>query len=1254
MSFSSSFDTFAVLAVACWMPLTGAGGAERPAVPANGTGKLFTELTPEKTGLAFVQKIETGDPQAYLYNSGYACGGVAVGDVNADGRPDVFCVSGPGDNALFLTEGGMKFAKAGAGAASLADSWVWGCGTAMADVDGDSDLDIFVCNYDAPNRLWLNDGKGNFTDVSATTGLDFAGPSHTPYFYDLDNDGDLDLFLMTNRLFYPTGRPAEAASERGPDGKQRVKAKFAPYFRVVQPPSSGTEEGSAPGRKAEPFLLEYGHPDRLFRNDGPDKSGVLRFKDVTRGSGIENRPGHGLSALVWDVNKDGLPDIYVANDYTDADCLWINTGADAAGFHYRNAVADYLPLTAFSSMGSDIGDLNGDGRLDFMVPDMAGTTHFRAKTTMGEMTGYRRWVLENDWPRQAMRNMLFLDSGAGRFEEVAFQAGLARSDWTWAVKFGDFDLDGRTDTFMTTGAARNFGDSDIVVNPAKMVGHTEWKFYINTPEGRQENLAFRNEGALHFGNVSAAWGLDKNSMSYGAATADLDGDGDLDIIATNLTDNVSLFQNSAAGGGGHWLKVRLDGLKNRYGIGALITVKLEDGGQLVRLMAPQTGFISSSEPVAHFGLGADARVAGIAVQWPGGEGVQSLGPQKADQLLTIREALVPKAPAQAPAEKLFTEMDAAKTGLAFVHTEKPYDDYKREFLLPGKLSQFGPGLAVADVNGDGLDDLYCGGAAGQAGRLFVQQSDHTFRPLENPPWAGHGDTEDMGALFFDADRDGDLDLYVASGSNEWDPGDAHYADRLYTNSTPAGGAVAFAEAPANSLPDLRLSGSCVCGADFDRDGDVDLFVGSRSVPGQYPLTPDSVLLRNDSAAGGAVKFTEVADELAPGLKKAGLVTGGLWSDVDGDGWADLLVTCEWGPVRLFLNNQGKLAEATEAAGLAARTGWWNGVTAFDADGDGDMDYAALNVGFNTKYGHPSAEKAAVLYREDMDGNGVFDLVEAKCSAEGELPVRGRSCSSTAMPFIRDKFKTYRAFASSTLAGIYSDDKLGKATRVAATEFATGLLVNESKPGVPKFTWQPFPAEAQYSPCFGAVAADFMGDGHPGLALAQNLYSREPETGVWRGALGGILLPDGKGGFTAGDPSRTGFILPGDGKALVTGDFDGDGWPDLAASQNDGPLAVFHRRSGGTAPLVIRLAGAAGNPSGFGARVRLLEGSTALRTQEIHGGSGYLSQSSASVTFFVPPHSGKSLTIAVRWPSGRETSRPVPATLHGTLVLQESP
>lgn len=1204
---------------------------------------LFEEVPAAKTGVTFVHRLDEDHLLAYLYDSGYACGGVALGDLNGDRRPDIFLVSGPDDNALFINQGGFTFKKA-AESEALADSGRWGVSPAMADVDGDGDLDIFVCNYESPNRLWLNDGHGQFTECAGTARLAFAGPSQSAYFADFDSDGDLDLFLLTNRLYPPFGRPRAMPVTLGPDKRERVAQKYERYFHVVTPPAGASAiEPTRDGferRPIFPFVLEYGHPDRLYRNDGPGADGLPRFTDVTRESGLAEVPGHGLSALVWDVNRDGRPDIYVANDYTDDDRLWLNLG----GFKFRDATAEFLPFTSWSSMGSDLADVNGDGRLDFMVADMAGTTPFKDKTTFGEISGWRRWVLENGWPRQTMRNVLFLDSGAGRFTESAFFSGVARSDWTWSVKFADFDLDGRPDLYLTNGMSRAFNDADVHMLPSLLVGKTQWENYRQQPEMRLQHLAFRNEGGLRFHDVSAAWGLDRVGMAFGAATGDLDGDGDLDLVVCNLKENVSLYRNRAAADGAHWLRVRLAGDKNRLGIGAVVTARLDDGTPLVQSMNPQTGFVSSSEPVLHFGLGASKSIASLEVRWPGGA-LQRLGPQAADREIVVREAAERSLTEEKQPAPQFREV-GAKVGLRFKHQEQPFDDFAREPLLPARLSQLGPGVSVADVNGDGLDDVFVGGAAGQSATLLVHQPDHTFAPLDEQPWAAHKDLECMGALFFDADRDGDLDLYVVSGSNEWEAGDARYTDHLYLNETKSGERIAFREAPGDALPDIRQAGSCVVGADFDRDGDVDLFVGARSIPGQYPLTPDSTLLRNDSTRAGEVKFSDATDALAPGLRHAGLVTAALWSDVDGDGWLDLLVACEWGPIHLFLNHQGRLAEATEAAGLAARTGWWNSITGADFDGDGDIDYIVLNAGMNTKYSPP-----VHLYRGDMDGNGVADLIEAEASPEGERPVRGRASSMLAMPFIKAAFPTYKAFAEATLPDIFGAG-FGKATKVSAIEFASGVLSNVSKPGQPRFTWQTLPAAAQLSPGFGAVAADFASAGRPSLAVLQNLFTREPETGLWRGALGCLLRPSSAETFIAEDQVESGFLVPGDGKGLAVADLDADGWPDLLAAQNNDVLLAFaNAHPSGTAPLAVRLAGLPGNPSAIGARVSLLSGEKIIASAEIHGGSGYLSQSAPTI-YFTRPSGSAALSARVRWPGGKTTVQRIGGS--ETSIVIQSP
>ena len=1202
---------------------------------------LFDEVPPDESGVRFVHRLLPDHSLAYLYHSGYTCGGVCLGDVNDDGLCDIFLVSGPDENRLFLNQGGFAFEESLA-SITLSGGESWGVGASMADVDGDGDLDILVCNYESTNCLYRNEGVDahgqlRFTECAIDAGLSYAGPSQFPYFADFDGDSDLDLFLLTNRIYAPFGRPREVASELGPDGQPQVKEKYARYFRVVRPDI----EAPAVGDKTPPppFLLEYGHADRLYRNDGVGRDGVTRFQDVTRDSGLDQIPGHGLSALIWDVNRDGRSDIYVANDYTDPDRLWLNRGTNEDGvMQFEDATDEFLPYTTWSSMGSDVADVDGDGRLDFMVADMAATTHFKAKSTMGEMSGWRRWVMENGWPRQTMRNLLFVDAGVDRFLETGFLAGVARSDWTWAVRFADFDLDGRNDLFLTNGSARVFTDSDIIVKPTMLIGRTEWEIFRDQPEMPERNLAFHNSGRWQFQDVSRQWNLDKQGMSYGAATGDLDGDGDLDLVVCNLNDNVSIYRNRATDSGAHWLKVRLEGAQaNRFGFGAIVTVKLADGSSLVRLMNPQTGFLSASEPILHFGLGSSESVTDLIVQWPEGT-VQHLGPQRVDQLIAARQSAVAEpVPEHHPSSTHLVEV-AETIGIQFQHEEKPFDDYQREFLLPGKLSQFGPGVAVADVNADGLDDVFVGGAAGQAGTLFVQSPDHTFQPVKDAPWVAHADSEDMGLLFLDADRDSDLDLYVVHGSNEWNANDELYADRLYLNRTTAGDAVDFVESESGSIPDLRSSGSCVVGADYDQDGDVDLFVGARSIPGKYPLEPQSTLLRNDGLRAGEVLFTDVTDATAPFLREAGLVTGAIWSDVDGDRWLDLLVSSEWGPVRLYLNRQGRFDDCTKTAGLGDRYGWWNSIAAADFDGDGDMDYVTLNVGLNTKYGRPSGKKPAILYRGDMDENGVFDLVEAKASNGGELPVRGRSCSCNAMPQLRERFPTYKGFASASLDAIYTNVRLDSATKTTATEFESGIWINESTPGNPSFSWQALPIEVQIAPGYGAVAADFFGDSAPSLVCLQNLLTREPETGPWSGGLGCVLRPSAADGtLTPVGHDASGFVVPGDGKALAVADLNHDGRPDLVASQNNDALLTFvNRTDSGTRPICVRLIGPPGNPQGIGARLTLVENGKAIATVEIQAGSGYLSQSAAAA-FFVAPESDMDREIHVRWPEGTESN-----------------
>jgi hypothetical protein len=1226
-----------------------------------GASGLFEEVLPPESGVNFTHRLALDHPHSYLYESGYACGGVSIGDVDADGLPDVLLVSGPGENVLYLNQGKFVFRKSPS-AAVLEDGQNWGVSSTFADLDGDGDLDLLLVNYGAQNKVFLNDGKGQFRDVTAASGMSYAGPSQAIYPADFDNDGDLDLFLLTNRFYSRSGRPRGVASELGSDGQPHIKKEYAPFLRIVRPES---EVPARPGVTTEtpppPFMLEYGHPDRLYRNDGVGADGVPRFTDVTSGSALMKVAGHGLSALIWDVNGDGLPDIYVANDYTDPDSLWINQGINSKGeFQFRDAIAEHLPYTSWSSMGSDLADINGDGRLDFLVADMAGSTHEKAQRTSVEINGWRRWVAQNAWPRQTMRNTLFLGSGVDRFQEAAFEAGVARTDWTWAVKFGDFDLDGLPDVFLTTGAARLFTDSDIIVTPAMLVGTTLWEAFKNTSEGREQNFAFRNQDGLHFSDVSKSWNLDKLSMSFAAATADLDADGDLDLVVCHLDEPVSLYRNRAAESEAHWLKVRLHGEKNRFGVGALVTARLSDGRALLRLMNPYTGFLSGNEPMLHFGLGRESTLRSLEVRWPSGK-IQVLNSVGANRSVDLQEAdaVLPAtnspslAALKAPPSMLES---ASRLGLEFTHREQAFDDYHREPLLPAKLSQAGPGLAVADVNGDLLDDVFVGGASGQAGVLFLHQPDHTFKRLGSAPWDRYSTSEDMGALFFDADRDGDLDLYVVSGSNEWEPQDSRYADHLYLNETARGSSdVRFMEAPEGSIPAARQAGSCVVAADFDLDGDLDLFVGAKSIPGSYPTPGDSLLLRNDGRRAGEVKFIDVTELVAPGLRKIGMVNSALWSDVDSDGRPDLLVACEWGPVSLYLNRGGELARVRDQEGidLAARLGWWNSIVPADIDADGDIDFLVLNAGTNTKYGAPTPERPLVLFYGDMDGNEVAEIIEARMGGRGLLPVRARHPSSQAVPLINDRFPTYRGFASATLDEIYGEESLKRALRLTASELASGVLRNESSVGKVRLTWIPLPAQAQLSPGFGAAALFGAGEGGIRLAIAQNSDAREVETGLWRSGVGCMLEFRGAQSPRAVDPAQTGFVVRGDGKALAVTDLNGDGFPDLLATQNNDALLAFQSTLHSLQDRVsvaVTLRGPAGNPQGVGARVSLVAADGQLAgTTEVRAGEGYLSQSSATVYLEVSAAARPRAAVRVRWNDGKASEIPIPVNTNRLFI-----
>jgi hypothetical protein len=857
--------------------------------------------------------------------------------------------------------------------------------------------------------------------------------------------------------------------------------------------------------------------------------------------------------------------------------------------------------------------------MDFFVADMSATNHFKQKTTMGVMGGKILARSQATRPPQYMRNAFFINTGTGRFLEGAFQSKIASSDWTWAVQFMDLDSDGWLDLLVTNGTVRAFNDSDRALTPEQLRVKHEWEYIKGYPPRKEWNRVYRNTGGQKFKDMSQAWGLAEDTVSYAAARADLDGDGDSDLVVMEGEAPVAVYRNELKGG--RQVLVELRGTRsNRFGVGARIEVTA-GGRTLLREMSGSRGYLGSNELVEHFGLGEATKIDTLRVTWPSGT-VQEWTALPAGQRYTLTETAA-ATPAVAPgAEATKPSLFAASSQPFGKHRETWFDDFARQPLLPNQLSQLGGALAWGDVDGDGDDDLYVGGGAGQEGELRLNEGKGVFEPAWVDAFVKDKDCEDMGAVFFDADGDGDLDLYVASGSYEFDIGSPSLRDRLYLNDGRGG----FAHAPKGALPDLRHSSGPVAAADMDRDGRVDVFVGGRVIPGQYPLSPRSVLLKN-----GGGTFSDIAESV-PGLAEAGMVTGALWSDANNDGWLDLLLAIEWGPVKLFLNDKGRLREATAEAGLADRTGWWNSVAAGDVDHDGDLDYVATNAGLNTKY-HASPDHPVRLFYGDFEKNGNLQLVEAEYENGVLFPIRGKSCSSQAMPHLKTKFTTFQAFAKASLDEIYTPTNLDASHQFSVNTLESGLLLNDGS-GV--FTFRPLPWMAQLAPCFGAVVTDVDADGQSDVLLAQNFFGPQVETGRFDGGLSLLLRGDGQGGLSEVWPKESGLVVTGDAKALTVADLNADGLPDVLVAQNNDSPAAFLRQRAATAgrTLKVRVAGSkAGSAAGARVTVRLSGGRAV--TSEIAAGSGYLSQSTPDVYVGLGPD-GIAEEIVVRWADGTES------------------
>jgi hypothetical protein len=1049
---------------------------------------LFELLPPAATGVSFANELPEDTAfniLNYLYY--YNGGGVAAGDVNNDGLPDLYFTSNLAPDRLYLNRGNFRFEDV-TDRAGVPGPAGWSSGVTMADVNGDGWLDLYVSavSYLAlhgTNVLYLNNRDGTFSDRTKELGLEHTGYSTQAAFFDYDNDGDLDMYLLNS----------SAHSERGPSRQPQ---------RTPRHPRAG---------------------DRFFRNDG------ARFADVSEQAGIYGGvEGYGLGIVASDLDGDGCLDLYVANDFQENDFVYYNN----CNGTFTESVAKAMGHTSQFSMGVDAADLNNDGRSDLVVLDMLPEREdIRKSSAAAERVDLYGFKVAAGYHPQFARNTLQLNRGGRRFSDIGYLAGVQATDWSWAPLFADLDNDGFKDLVITNGIYRRPNDLDYIeyvgqpMVQAMLAGGIDQAALAllqKMPRVPLWKYAYRSNGDLTFTNMAGAWGLAQPGFSNGAAYVDLNNDGALDLVVNNINAPASIYRNRAREvNGRHFLQVVLQGAgANTSGIGARVVLYVASTAQMLEQM-PTRGFQSSVDHRLHFGLDTATRIDSLVVVWPNRRS-QTLTNVAADRAITLKQSDArSRHPNPAAPSPLFVDV-TAQTGVDFTHRENDFVDFNREPLIPHMLSTEGPALAVGDVNGDSLDDLYVGGARGQSRRLFVQQRDGRFvaRGLVDPQPTTRPELqyEDVDAAFFDADGDADLDLYVVSGGGELAGEHEALRDRLYVND----GRGSFTR-NRDALPALFHNGSTVAAADFDRDGDVDVFVGSRSIPGRFGMPPRSYLLEND----GRGRFTEAPPSRAPGLAEAGMIASAAWSDHDGDGSLDLIVVGEWMPVRVFRQHGGRLLDYTAQAGLNGTNGWWNSVTAADLDGDGDQDLVLGNLGLNSAI-RASRNEPAKLHVADFDQNGTLDAIVTVRKQGKDRLLQSRDELLRAIPALRKHYPTHAAFARGGIEDLFKlSSERSVQTTLEAFTFASATAINDGKG---HFTLRVLPAEAQFAPVYASLVNDFDGDGRVDLLLAGNFYGVTPARGRYD-ASHGVLLLGRNDRFEAVDLERSGLVIEGQARAM---------------------------------------------------------------------------------------------------------------------------
>ncbi|MEP6998892.1 MAG: VCBS repeat-containing protein [bacterium] len=1042
---------------------------------------LFELLRPEATGVTFENRLPedtTFNILNYLYY--YNGGGVAAGDVNGDGLPDLYLTSNAGPNRLYLNKGNYTFEDVTAHA-GVAGAGGWTTGVTMADVNGDGRLDLYVSGVSylskqGHNVLYINNGDGTFSDKTKDYGLEAVGYSTQALFFDYDGDGDLDMYLLNHSTH-----------------TERTLGQQAD--RRVRNPRSG---------------------DKLFRNDGG------HFVDVSARAGIYSGvEGFGLGVVASDMNQDGCPDLYIANDFQENDFLYINN-CDGT---FTESIERLTAHTSRFSMGVDAADFNNDLKPDLISLDMLPEREEILKTSASSETfNLFNLRLKAGYHPQYARNALQLNRGGARFSEIGYLAGVSATDWSWAPLFADLDNDGHKDLFITNGVFRRPNDLDYInyvgneANQASLAqGITQKNLTLlkQMPQIPLAKYAFHNNGNLTFTNVAEAWGLAQRGFSNGAVYVDLNNSGALDLVVNNVNAPASIYRNRAREQNhNHSLSVSLRGAgANTFAIGATVIITHGGTRQMLEQM-PTRGFQSSVDPRLHFGLGASTRIDSLVVIWPDHR-FQVLIGVAADSALTLEQrnasGTYSFAPASAPAP-LFTDVSAT-AGIDYRHAENSFVDFDREPLMPHMLSTEGPALAVGDVDGDGLDDVFLGGAKWQAGRLYLQQRDGRFRASTQPALQADSLSEDVDAAFFDANGDGRPDLFVVSGGNEfWDQAEP-LRPRLYIND----GHGQFRR-DVSALPAIFENGACVVAGDFNGDGHVDLFVGGRVVSRHYGITPRSYLLEND----GKGHFTDVTEVKAPGLAHVGMVTSAAWVESAVNGRLDLIVAGEWMPIKAFRQESGRLVDRTTEAGFANTNGWWNTITAVSLSGNGRSDLLLGNLGLNA-YLRAEKNEPARLYVGDFAHSGALEQVLTFYKNGVSYPIAGRDELLRLIPSLRSKFTSYKDFGASRIEDIFPAADLTKATVLEAKTFANSLALSTGKGG---FDVRPLPVEAQFAPIYAALSGDFDGDGHVDVIVGGNFYGVTPVQGRYDASYGLLLRGSGTGALEPVAMDASGLRIDG--------------------------------------------------------------------------------------------------------------------------------